>query len=101
FSKASTSIASGASITSGGQLSVQSSTDNTLNVAANTVATSSKNVAATTVAWSQAAVDAEATVDGSVNAASLDIGAHNTNSFTTSASANTSTSGGSVGLAGA
>lgn len=101
YSKADTSVASGASITSGGQLSVQSSTNNTLNVAANTVATNSSNVAATTVAWSQAAIDSEANVDGSVNAGSIDIGAHNTNSFTTSASAMASNSTGSVGLAGA
>lgn len=102
FSKASTTIASGASITSGGQLSVQSSTDNTLNVAANTVANSSSQFAATTVAWSQAAVDAESTVNGTVSAGSLDIGAHNTNSFTTAASADTSnSSAGSVGIAGA
>ncbi len=101
FSKASTTIAMGASIVSGGQLSVQSSTNNTLNVAANTVTTNSSSFAATTVAWSQAAVDAEATVNGAVSAGSLDIGAYNTNSFTTSASATTSNTGGSVGLAGA
>ena len=101
YSKANTSIASGANVTSGGQLSVQSSTNNTLNVAASTEATDASNFAATTVAWSQAAVDAEATVNGAVNANSLDIGAHNTNSFTTSASATASNSTGSVGLAGA
>ena len=101
YSKADTSIASGANVTSGGQLSVQSSTNNTLNVAASTEATDASNFAATTVAWSQAAVDAEATVNGAVTANSLDIGAHNTNSFTTSASATASNSTGSVGIAGA
>ncbi len=101
FSKASTSIASGASVTSGGQLSVQSSTDNTLSVAANTVADGSGNFAATTVAWSQAAVDAESSINGTVSAGSLDMGAHNSNSFNTTASAMASSSTGSVGLAGA
>lgn len=99
YAKAGSNVASTASISAGGDVKVNANTDNDLDVSANTVA--GDQVLATTVSWSQAAVSASSTVDGSVDAQSLRVLAHNSNSFATEASSRTSETDGSVGVAGA
>ncbi|KGI78036.1 leukotoxin LktA family filamentous adhesin [Oleiagrimonas soli] len=99
YSKATTHVDSGASVHAGGALAVNSDTDNELDVSADTVA--GDQALATTVAWSQAAVQSDSTLAGDIKAQSIQVLAHNSNSFATEAKAETSPSTGSVGVAGA
>ncbi|WP_130619996.1 filamentous hemagglutinin N-terminal domain-containing protein [Dyella amyloliquefaciens] len=103
YSKANALVDSGAIVTSGGNVTVKATTDNSMAVTASSTATGSNSVVGATVAWTQAAVDANAQVNGTVTANALNIGAHNSNDFDTEASASTSNASGSgsIGLAGA
>jgi len=83
YSKAGVNVSSGADVVAGGALVANAETDNTLDVSAGTV---SGQQSVTTVAWSQAAVEASSVVAGNVSAQSLEITAHNANSFSTEAS---------------
>lgn len=82
YSKAATVVDSTATIT-GKDVVATAATDNTLEVTASTIGAGT--TIATTVAWSQAAVDATASVGGAVTAETLAIDAHNKNDFSTEA----------------
>jgi hypothetical protein len=74
-------------------------TDNILDISASTVA--GEVIPATTVAWSQAAVEASSVIAGDVSARSLEITAHNTNSFSTEVLSRAAGQGAALGVAGA
>ncbi|NKZ37649.1 leukotoxin LktA family filamentous adhesin [Oleiagrimonas citrea] len=99
YSKAETNVGSAAVVHAGGALSLNSDTENELEVSAETVA--GDQALATTVAWSQAAVESASTLDGDIQAQSIQVLAHNSNSFSTEAKASTNPTTGSVGAAGA
>lgn len=100
YSQASTHVLGSASIAAGGGVDVTAGTENKLDVEVDTEADENQLFSGT-IAWSQAAVQANATVDGIVTGEGLNITAHNQNEFATKAVASTSKAGGSVGIAGA